>query len=236
MKRSEINEIIKNAISFIDSFQFALPPFALWSPDDWKKKGPECDEIRDNMLGWDITDYGLGRFSDIGLVLITIRNGNQNNSYYQKPYAEKILISQEKQVCPMHFHWKKMEDIINRGGGILMMQLYNSTPTEELDMLNPVHVVSDGIALTIPAGTILELKPGQSVTLTPGMYHAFWAKEGCGPVLIGEVSQCNDDNTDNRFLDPIDRFPEITEDEPALRLLCTEYPKAFSAKTVSEIE
>ena len=151
---------------------------------------------------------------------------NQNNPAYTKPYAEKLLISQEGQVCPMHFHWKKMEDIINRGGGTLMMQLYNSTPEEELDLLNPVHVVSDGVALTVPAGTVLELQPGQSVTLTHGMYHAFWAKEGSGAVLIGEVSQCNDDNTDNRFLEPMGRFPQIEEDEPPLRLLCTEYPSA----------
>jgi len=119
-----------------------------------------------------------------------------------------------------------MEDIINRGGGILMMELYNSTPDGELDKVNPVDVVSDGVLLTVPAGTVLELQPGQSVTLTHGMYHAFWAKKGHGPVLIGEVSQCNDDNTDNRFLEPIGRFPEIEEDEAPFRLLCNEYPQA----------
>ena len=225
MKRSEINAIIRDAMAFIDSFHFALPPFANWTPEDWAEKGDRCNEIRDNMLGWDITDYGLGKFDEVGLVLVTIRNGNQNNPKYEKPYAEKLLISQEDQVCPMHFHWKKMEDIINRGGGILMMELYNSTPDGELDKVNPVDVVSDGVLLTVPAGTVLELQPGQSVTLTHGMYHAFWAKKGHGPVLIGEVSQCNDDNTDNRFLEPIGRFPEIEEDEAPFRLLCNEYPQ-----------
>ena len=226
MKRSEINAIIRDAMAFIDSFHFALPPFANWTPEDWAEKGDRCNEIRDNMLGWDITDYGLGKFDEVGLVLVTIRNGNQNNPKYEKPYAEKLLISQEDQVCPMHFHWKKMEDIINRGGGILMMELYNSTPDGELDKVNPVDVVSDGVLLTVPAGTVLELQPGQSVTLTHGMYHAFWAKKGHGPVLIGEVSQCNDDNTDNRFLEPIGRFPEIEEDEAPFRLLCNEYTQA----------
>ena len=124
----------------------------------------------------------------------------------------------------MHFHWKKMEDIINRGGGVLMMQLYNSTPEEALDKVGEVEVVSDGVKLRIPAGTVLELQPGQSVTLTHGMYHAFWAKPGYGPVLIGEVSQCNDDNTDNRFLEEMGRFPAIEEDEAPFRLLCMEYP------------
>ena len=224
MKRSEMNAIIRDAMQFIDSFHFALPPFAQWTPMDWAAKGAECQEIRDNMLGWDITDYGLGRFSEVGLVLVTIRNGNQNNPAYEKLYAEKLLISQEGQVCPMHFHWKKMEDIINRGGGVLMMQLYNSTPEEALDKVGEVEVVSDGVKLRIPAGTVLELQPGQSVTLTHGMYHAFWAKPGYGPVLIGEVSQCNDDNTDNRFLEEMGRFPAIEEDEAPFRLLCTEYP------------
>ncbi len=223
MKRSAINAIIKDAISFIDSFSFALPPFASWTPEDWKAKGHDCDEIRDNMLGWDITDYGLGDFGKVGLVLVTIRNGNQKDPKYKKPYAEKLLISDENQVCPMHFHWYKMEDIINRGGGVLMMELYNSTEDGDLDKQTPVCVVSDGVELTVPAGTVLELKPGQSVTLTPGMYHAFWAKEGCGKVLIGEVSQTNDDNTDNRFYESMGRFPKIEEDEPPFRLLCNEY-------------
>ncbi|MEG1012578.1 MAG: D-lyxose/D-mannose family sugar isomerase [Ruthenibacterium sp.] len=226
MKRSEINCIIKDAKKFMEEFHFCLPPFADWTPEDWKAKGTECDEIRDNMLGWDITDYGLGHFATTGLVLITLRNGNQNNAKYTKPYAEKLLISAEGQVCPMHFHWKKMEDIINRGGGIMMMQLYNSTSSGQLDTLSDVSVVSDGVRLTIPAGTVLELAPGQSVTLTHGLYHAFWGKKGSGPVLIGEVSQCNDDNTDNRFYEPMGRFPDIEEDAAPFRLLCTEYPVA----------
>lgn len=225
MKRSEINAIIKEAIDFIDKFKFALPPFAAWTPQDWAGKGSECDEIRDNMLGWDITDYGLGKFDEVGLVLVTIRNGNQNDPRYDKPYAEKLLISREDQVCPMHFHWSKMEDIINRGGGVMIMKLYNATDDEKLADTD-VTVMSDGVRLTVPAGTELELLPGQSVTLAPQMYHAFWAKKGHGPVLIGEVSQTNDDNTDNRFWEPMGRFPKIEEDEPAFRLLCNEYPKA----------
>lgn len=225
MKRSEVNALIRDAKNFIESFQFALPPFANWTPEDWAAKGHECDEIRDNMLGWDVTDYGLGDFARKGLTLFTVRNGNQNNPKYKKPYAEKLLISQEDQLCTMHFHWNKMEDIINRGGGILMMELYNATPDEQLADTD-VTVVSDGVELTVPAGTVLELLPGQSVTLLPRMYHAFWAKKGHGPVLIGEVSQTNDDNTDNRFLEPMGRFPTIEEDETPFRLLCNEYPPA----------
>ncbi len=225
MKRSQINRLIMEAEQFIDSFSFKLPPFASWTPEEWLGRGEECDEIRDNKLGWDVTDYGLGKFDKVGLVLFTIRNGNQKLPKYSKPYAEKLLISQEEQVCPMHFHWSKMEDIINRGGGILAMQLYNSTPQGELDRENHVCVVSDGVVLRLKAGEVLDLYPGQSVTLTQGMYHAFWAKGGSGAVLIGEVSQCNDDDTDNRFLEQMGRFPTIEEDEAPYRLLCTEYPR-----------
>ncbi len=224
MKRSEINEIIMRSEAFIKSFSVALPPFAFWTAEDWAHKGHECDEIRDNMLGWDVTDWGFGKMDEIGLVLFTLRNGNQKLSQYKKPYAEKLLISQEGQLCPMHFHWNKMEDIINRGGGTLVMQLYASDADEELDEAAEVEVVSDGVRLRLAPGEFLELRPGQSVTLTQRLYHAFWAKKGTGAVLVGEVSQCNDDESDNRFWKPTGRFPKIEEDEPPVRLLCNEYP------------
>ncbi len=226
MKRSEINALIKENEAFIKENKFALPPFCNWTPEEWAEKGHECDEIRDNMLGWDVTDYGLEDYYNKGLFLVTIRNGNQTNPKYSKPYAEKLLISDEEQLCTMHFHWKKQEDIINRGGGTMCMQLYNSTPNEDLDRENPVTVVCDGVEKTVPAGTILEFATGESCTLTPGMYHAFWSKKGTGKTLIGEVSQCNDDNTDNRFHEQMGRFPKIEEDEAPYRLLCNEYPAA----------
>ena len=46
---------------------------------------------------------------------------------------------------------------------------------------------------------MVRLCPGESITIYPYMYHDFEVEKGSGPVLIGEVSQCNDDNTDNRF-------------------------------------
>ena len=224
MKRSQINALIRQAEELIAAHGFALPPFARWTPEDWASKGEECAEIRDNMLGWDVTDYGLGRFEEIGLVLFTLRTGSQTDPRYPKPYAEKLLISRENQVCPMHFHFVKREDIICRGG-TLCMELYNSTPEGELDRAKPVTVSRDGVRCVYPAGTVLELSPGESVTLTPGLYHAFWAKAGAGTALIGEVSQCNDDLRDNRFLEPMGRFPTVEEDEPPYRLLCGEYPR-----------
>lgn len=225
MKRSEVNAIIQKAIQFIDDNKFQLPPFAKWTPEDWQNKGHEYDEIRDNMLGWDITDYGLGRFYDVGLVLVTIRNGNRKDDAYEKTYAEKLLIIEEGQLCPMHFHWYKMEDIINRGGGNALIKVYNATEDEKLADTD-VEISVDGRRMTVPAGSVIRLLPGESITLPKRQFHDFTAEKGFGPVMLGEVSMCNDDNMDNCFLDPLGRFPKIQEDELPIRLLCNEYPPA----------
>ena len=227
MKRSEINAALKRMESFMKELKVSLPPFCSFTPDDWKSKGHEYDEIRDNMLGWDITDYGLGDFKKVGFSLITLRNGNQKmQDKYKKPYAEKLLFIEEEQYSPNHFHWYKMEDIINRGGGNLLIRVYNSLPDESIDKESDVTVHSDGRTYTVPAGTQVRLTPGESISIQQGLYHDFEVEKGTGPVLLGEVSQCNDDNTDNRFNPPVGRFPAIEEDEPPYRLLCNEYPKA----------
>ena len=223
MKRSAINAIIRRAEQMAVDNKFFLPPFAAWTPEDWASKSGDYDEIRDNMLGWDITDHGSGAFDKYGLVLFTIRNGNRHGERYPKTYAEKLLILEEGQTCPCHFHWSKMEDIINRGGGTLLIRVHNSMNDGALAE-TPVTVCVDGHRRTVPAGGVLRLTPGESVTLTPGMYHSFFCEAGGGAVLIGEVSQCNDDKTDNRYLEALGHFPEIEEDEPPYRLLCTEYP------------
>ena len=224
MKRSEINSIIKENIDFIKRMNFHLPPFAYFTPEEWETKGHEYDEIRENMLGWDVTDYGHDDFRKIGLFLFTIRNGNLMKKSI-KTYAEKILISDENQYSPMHFHYHKMEDIINRGGGNLIVEVYNCASDESLADTD-VTVTTDGYRHTVKAGTKLRLTPGESITLPPRQYHAFWAEEGHGKVLIGEVSMVNDDNTDNRFYEKQGRFPTVIEDEKPLYLLCNEYPKA----------
>lgn len=221
MKRSELNQIQRNALEFIASFKFALPPFVTWTMDQWQQKNSEYDEIKDNMLGWDITDFGSGDFHKVGLLMITLRNGNFNNPKYAKTYAEKLLITEEGQVTPYHFHWKKMEDIINRGGGVLVLKCYNSGENGEM-LDTPVTINKDGRSYVVPAGERVEVQVGESITLHCGMYHSFWA-EG-GPCLIGEVSKTNDDNVDNRFYEAVGRFPAIEEDEPILYPLFSEYP------------
>ncbi len=227
MKRSEINQALKNMEAMINRLNYYLPPFCHFTPEEWEEKGHEYDEIRDNMLGWDITDYGMGDFSKIGFSLITIRNGNQKMAdKYPKPYAEKFLYLEESQYALNHFHWFKMEDIINRGGGNILIRVYNSHEDETIDYDSDVTLHMDGVVKTVPAGTQVRLTPGESITITQGLYHDFSVEKGTGAVLIGEVSQCNDDNIDNHFDPPAGRFPEIEEDEPPYRLLCNEYPAA----------
>lgn len=229
MKRSEINMIMKNAVEFMSQMSFKLPPFAFWGYREWKVKGSECDEIRDNMLGWDITDFGSGDFANTGLLMFTSRNGNFNLKKYAKPYAEKLLVVEEEQVTPFHFHWSKMEDIINRGGGNLLIQVYNSSSDEGFEE-TPVLVNSDGRSYYVEAGDVIRLTPGESITLPSGLYHKFWGEVGTGRVLLGEVSKVNDDRTDNRFYESVGRFPRIEEDTEPLYLLCNEYPSASAPR------
>lgn len=222
MRRSEINEAIRLAKEVFEAYKFKLPRWGYWGPQEWKTVGPEAREIRDAMLGWDITDFGCGDFRKVGLVLFTIRNGNLKRSGNVKTYAEKIMLVQPRQVTPMHFHWAKTEDIINRGGGELVLQLFKSMPDEELDRRHEVKVSVDGIERSIAAGGLVRLTPGESITLTRGLYHEFWA-EGA-PCMVGEVSMVNDDANDNRFHGDVGRFPKIEEDEAPIHLLANELP------------
>lgn len=220
MKRTEINRLIRESMHFFNVMNFKLPPWGYWSPEEWKGKYNRCSEVADNMLGWDLTDFGSGDFFRRGLILFTIRNGNIGRD--KKPYAEKIMIVEENQETPMHFHWSKMEDIINRGGGNLVLELYSSNKEEGLsDQMFQVKL--DGITHDLKPGSRVVLTPGESITLEQGIYHRFYGEPGKGKVLVGEVSAVNDDNTDNRFLEPVGRFPDIEEDEKPLHLLVSDY-------------
>lgn len=222
MKRSEINQILITAKTFMAEKQFMLPPWAYWRIADWNNNKKYAKEIIDNMLGWDITDFGSGDFYKRGLFLFTIRNGKFNVD--KKPYAEKIMIVEENQETPMHFHWSKMEDIINRGGGNLVVELFNSTSGKMFDT-TPVAFKTDGISRQVEAGGKVILKPGESICLEQGMYHRFYGEPGKGKVLVGEVSMVNDDANDNCFFESLGRFPVIEEDEAPLHLLVSDYQK-----------
>jgi D-lyxose ketol-isomerase len=225
MKRSAVNQIIREADGFIRSFGYRLPPFAYWRPDEMKSRRQDIGGIVGSRLGWDITDYGRGDFAGLGLFLFTVRNGRPGDLAKGRGmlYAEKIMISRRDQLSPMHRHDIKAEDIINRGGGTLALKLHMSAPDGSIDKRAPVSVPTDGVARTLEPGGILRLGPGESVTLLPGVWHAFWAEDK--DVLIGEVSTVNDDLTDNVFAEPVSRFAEVEEDEEPLYLLVSDYEK-----------
>jgi D-lyxose ketol-isomerase len=226
MKRSRVNEIIRESDAFIRSFGYILPPFAYWSPEELQSRQPEG--ILRARLGWDITDYGQGKFEELGLFLFTVRNGRAEdlNRGRGMLYAEKIMISRNNQLSPMHRHVIKAEDIINRGGGRLVLELFMPDGRGNIDPRAEVEVPTDGVTKKLKAGGRLALEPGESVTLLPGVWHGFWA-EG-GDVLIGEVSTVNDDLTDNIFREPIGRFSKIDEDEAPLHLLVSDYDRWIS--------
>jgi D-lyxose ketol-isomerase len=228
MKRSQVNDIIRAGDDFIRSFGFLLPPFAYWTPGQMQDRRAEIGGIIGARLGWDITDYGQGRYDELGLFLFTVRNGSEEDlkGGGGMCYAEKIMITRKDQVSPLHRHVVKAEDIINRGGAVLALKLFNSDAEGKVDEETEVEVATDGLLRRQPAGAILRLHPGESVTLMPGNWHAFWG-EG-GDVLVGEVSTVNNDLTDNIFADPIGRFAEIEEDEDPLHLLVSDYPKWFA--------
>ena len=177
------------------------------------------------MLGWDVTDFGTGDFKTTGAVLFTVRNGDKNDKENRAPYAEKyiVLSDETEQEIPLHYHIDKTEDIINRGGGILVVELYGKAEDGGLDKEKNVEVYMDAVKYSVPAGSKIEVTPGNSITLEPFVYHRFWAKRGEGMLIVGEVSKVNDDNNDNVFLVKSERFCGIEEDEAPIHLLVNEY-------------
>lgn len=224
MKRSRVNGIMAEAEELIAAHGFVLPPFARWSPEEFRRRA-RGTRVAEARMGWDITDYGQGRFDDLGLFLFTLRNGRLSDLKRGggMAYAEKLLISRKDQLSPMHTHVIKAEDIINRGGATLAIQLYGSDDEGRFAEDRGGRVFCDGVAREFRPGEVLTLAPGESVTLMPGDWHAFWG-EG-GDVLIGEVSTVNDDLTDNVFREAVGRFSEIEEDEAPRHLLVSDYDR-----------
>lgn len=228
LTRSIVNESIAKAKERFQRFGIALPPFAYWTVRDWENKGPEHDEIRDCMLGWDVTDFGSQNFYQIGRVLFTLRNGTTRKPGYPKTYAEKLLWDPEIQRAPAHYHLSKNEDICCRAGGNILVQLTalnpDGTPSDRA-----LSVKVDGIATRVEARGIVRLRPGMSVNIPPRTIHQFWGEEGTGETVSSEVSSVCDDWSDNVFLEPADRFPQLVEDATKTHLLCHEYPAAPKA-------
>ena len=222
MKRSEINAEFKWAKALLEKNNIRLPDRAYWAMDEWKANKPLIDVIAKTTVGWDITDYGTGKFAEIGAVLYTLRNGKQDDPTIGVPYCEKYILMKDGQRLPKHYHVFKTEDIINRAGGVLEVRLWNADKDGK-ELSTDVTVYMDGIRRTFKAGEKIRVTTGNSITLTPYIAHIFGPEPGSGDIVVGEVSKVNDDTTDNYFMEPTSFFAKIEEDVPAEHPLTNEY-------------
>lgn len=227
MKRSEINGALEWAKELLQASNIRLPMYAYWKPDVWKANSERLNTVRKVMLGWDITDFGMGDFSKVGAVLYTVRNGSLDDKTAGVPYCEKYILMKDGQRLPKHYHVMKTEDIINRTGGALQVFLWGVDPATGSVLDTPVEVYQDGIPYSYRPGEEILVEPGNSISLPPFVAHIFGPKPGSGDLVVGEVSAINDDMTDNYFLENTSRFAEIEEDEAPLHPLCNEYGKLF---------
>ena len=190
MKRSQINQAIRDATRCFKENGWSLPP---------KPK-------------WDVTDFGLAEFDRKGLVLLNLAE--------EPEYCEKLMYARKDQLTLAHTHRLKKEDIICRAGE-LHLKLWKGHPEKSPE--GDFQLQVNGEKRLFRSGDTLSLQAGERVTLTPGIFHAFWpASEEC---VIGEVSNANDDVNDNIFADEnIGRFPDIEEDEPIVVKLVSDKP------------
>ncbi len=73
MKRSELNSIIEDTIKFMEDRGLPLPPLHIGVFRNGKRLAKRNEEIVENMLGWDITDFGVAILRRLVLPIFTFR-------------------------------------------------------------------------------------------------------------------------------------------------------------------
>ncbi len=231
--RSTVDRYIEEGMMLLDKLGklHLLPPQAYWNLDDFVARTDDLDEMKRKGIGWDVTDFGSGRYREVGLLLYTLSNGmmvpGTEDGSFDQDYANKLLIVGEGQVTPMHHHGTKKEDIWNIGGGVLEIGLYAvDQTTGSIDTQAQIKILRNNMWRIYNPATVISLEPGERVRLDTNHYHKFWGRKDKGPVVVMEVSMVNDDKSDNYFLteDKVGRFPEIEEDKKPRHLLYSEYP------------
>ena len=214
MKRSFIESRIAMMLAQCARHGLALPPFALWTPPQFRAERDAARRIAAGGLGWNIVEFTPGAFATKGLSAFTARMGDWRDLARGRGrlYGEKALMLEDGQGAPHHYHVVKTEDILNRGGARLMLELFKVDYSgRRLD--EPFRVLKDATMIDLRAGGRVALEPGESIVLEPYVAHSFWAEGGL--VVAGEVSLANDDATDNYFLPALTPPDPIEEDIPA---------------------
>ncbi|GLS18634.1 hypothetical protein GCM10007874_16510 [Labrys miyagiensis] len=221
MRRSQIEAIIEKSLATMVKRGFHLPSFAGWTPAQWREKAEATQALRVAGLGWNIVEFEKDAFFKSGIAVFTLRMGDYRDlpKGRGRLYAEKAFVLFEGQRVPHHYHRVKTEDLINRGGGILGVNLVK-VDAEGQPLAEAITLERNGIEVGVPANTTLNLEPGESIVLVPGVAHAFI---GVNEVLCGEISLVNDDATDNYFLQPLPPPSAIVEDVPARHLVLADY-------------
>ncbi len=224
MKRSFIDARIDAMLNFCERHGVRLPPFALWSEEDYAADPAAAARILEGGLGWNIVEFQPGQFAETGLSVFTLRMGDWRHLSHGRGrlYAEKALLAENGQRTPHHYHIVKTEDIVNRGGAKFVVELVKvdraGAPLKER-----FRALKDARTLELGPGARVTLEPGESLTLDPFVAHAFWA-EG-GTTLAGEVSLANDDRSDNYFLPALPAPAPIAEDAPRRFITVRDLPK-----------
>jgi D-lyxose ketol-isomerase len=137
MKRSDINQLVRDASACFAAHGWTLPP------------APR----------WDVTDLGLGDWRKHGLVLINLAE--------EPEYCEKLMYAKRGMVTPMHYHKKKKEDIIARWGSLAVeVWPAGDAPPHpdraefEIQVNGSVRSVTSGQVITLSAGERVTLVPG----------------------------------------------------------------------------
>jgi putative MATE family efflux protein len=193
------------------------PAAAYWTPDQFKAR-------IDARCGWDITDYGQGRFDEMGLFLFTLRNGRLADLQRGGGmcYAEKLLISGRTSCRPMHTHVIKAEDIINRGGATLVVELYGSDDKGASPPTRAAWSVRRDRARPM-ARREAEARPGRKRHADAGRLARLLGRGRRRADRRGLDRQRRRDRQHLR--EPIGRFAEIEEDEAPTHLLVSDYDR-----------
>lgn len=136
MKRSEVNEVCREAEAAFAAHGWKLPP------------APK----------WDVTDFGLGDFNRKGLVLINLAE--------EPEYCEKLMYARKGQETPAHTHHRKKEDIICRNGTLCLQLWQGEPDEAAAGQAFDLKVNGDirrwhsGAVLTLQGGERVTLTPG----------------------------------------------------------------------------